>query len=573
LQQFQRGGDLLEAGRGYRRADYGGSYEHDISQYLLYEHIKPYLVKEGYIILNRSGQGGSGVVLSVERNGNNPENIEIPVGTKCILKVIQIEQGGLTTSMVQNEYEIQRKLSDELACVPSILGRLPSHDFSGYEITLESRDPKKYKYYHQKYELTEFYLMEKIVGYELFDCIVKLINGQNTTFNKWWTDLGDNVIKRILWQLVDAIEVIHGQDVIHLDLKPENIMITSPAKGKVKVYIIDYGGSIMRANIRDIDFSNGKFTVQYTAPEINSPQRRKQLKDNYTENAITSYETDHLNWKNLDIWALGAIIWVVSFGAPYPKTGIQANWSKLIPTLTTPLLDQHKANVIDLVELCHPEKSGEYSIYPTFEQIKAHAFFEGVGGAQWVEGDAAGDPAGDAAGDAAGDPSGSETRDQETTRKIRELSEGAEGAEAGAEAVRVAEAEISRLTEERDQRANRRAEQEMITVIRGKPLWTAAEINFIRHKDLIWRPTQKACDRCSTEYGLFTWKHHCRSCGRSICSNCLGSTDITLYAWISSTPGHNWTLGTGGKEKQVCKDCFEHKDKIWYGPTDDAGAL
>ena len=124
-----------------------------------------------------------------------------------------------------------------------------------------------------------------------------------------------------------------------------------------------------------------------------------------------------------------------------------------------------------------------------------------------------------------------------------------------------------------EQREEQRKGQLRINQIRLKPVWTADEINFIRRKDLIWRPTQKACDRCSTEYGLFTREHHCRSCGRNICGTCLGSTKITLHGWISSKVDHNWTLGTGGKEKQVCKDCFEHKDKIWYGPTDDAGAL
>lgn len=66
-------------------------------------------------------------------------------------------------------------------------------------------------------------------------------------------------IEKIVGQLLETIEYIHSGGVLHLDLKPENVMITRVG-GNVK--IIDFGCAYMATE----DTTQG-FTLQYKAPE------------------------------------------------------------------------------------------------------------------------------------------------------------------------------------------------------------------------------------------------------------------------------------------------------------------
>lgn len=52
------------------------------------------------------------------------------------------------------------------------------------------------------------------------------------------------------------------------------------------------------------------------------------------------------------------------------------------------------------------------------------------------------------------------------------------------------------------------------------------------------------CTQCSVEFGIFTRRHHCRSCGKIFCDPC---TSYKAYV-----PGHDYKKGT---KQRVCSDC------------------
>lgn len=125
---------------------------------------------------------------------------------------------------------------------------------------------------------TEALRKEFEIGYDLdHPNIVRYLKYENNTIFQEFIDgvtlrqmLSDNdprltnekFIAKICRQLLDAIAYIHSKGILHLDLKPENIMITrigSNAK------IIDFGCAYSAP-----DNTTTGFTLQYKAPEQNS---------------------------------------------------------------------------------------------------------------------------------------------------------------------------------------------------------------------------------------------------------------------------------------------------------------
>ncbi|CAK4031783.1 fyve zinc finger [Lecanosticta acicola] len=93
-----------------------------------------------------------------------------------------------------------------------------------------------------------------------------------------------------------------------------------------------------------------------------------------------------------------------------------------------------------------------------------------------------------------------------------------------------------------------------------------------RESDVVlppWQPDSEAtkCPVCNTDFGIFFRKHHCRKCGRVICSNCSTHRITIPREYIVHPPSHlhgnpaspsrlgdNPALG-GGAEVRVCNPC------------------
>ncbi len=122
----------------------------------------------------------------------------------------------------------------------------------------------------------------------LYYFVMEYVHGQ--TLKEWLKDgVSKEAIFRILQQIAEALDFVHKEKVIHRDIKPDNIMITS--SGDIK--ILDFGIATRLKNTpyeqNDKDFCG---TIHYIAPELWDSKNNvgaSQATDQYSL-AIVAYE-------------------------------------------------------------------------------------------------------------------------------------------------------------------------------------------------------------------------------------------------------------------------------------------
>ncbi|XP_051986777.1 myosin light chain kinase, smooth muscle [Xyrauchen texanus] len=121
-------------------------------------------------------------------------------------------------------------------------------------------------------------VMEMISGGELFERIV------DEDF-----ELSEREVIKYMLQIIDGVQFIHKQGIVHLDLKPENIMCVNKTGSKIK--LIDFG---LARRIED----SGSLKVLFGTPEFVAPEVI-----NYE---VISYPTD--------MWSIGVICYILVSG-------------------------------------------------------------------------------------------------------------------------------------------------------------------------------------------------------------------------------------------------------------------
>ncbi|CAH1098690.1 unnamed protein product [Psylliodes chrysocephalus] len=136
----------------------------------------------------------------------------------------------------------------------------------------------------------------------------------------------DKTIKKIIKQLVDAVYYLHRHDIVHRDIKMENILITkNPEDPNDELFIklTDFGLSIKKAATGIQGMLRDRVgTIIYMAPEI---------------------LLDHTYSELCDVWSIGVILFTMMYGKfPFMSTSQKELAGKIIsfePEFSTKMID------------------------------------------------------------------------------------------------------------------------------------------------------------------------------------------------------------------------------------------
>ncbi|XP_071023010.1 serine/threonine-protein kinase DCLK1-like [Oncorhynchus clarkii lewisi] len=203
----------------------------------------PVSISERYRVGRTLGDGNFAVVR---------ECVEHSTGREYALKIINKGRRRGKEQMIQNEVAILRRVKH-----PNIV------------LLIEEMDT-----------YSELYLvMELVKGGDLFDAI--------TSTNRYT----ERDASGMLYNLADAIKYLHSLNIVHRDVKPENLLVYEHADGSKSLKLGDFG----LATVVDGPLYTVCGTPTYVAPEII---------------AETGYGL------KVDIWAVGVIAYILLCGFP-----------------------------------------------------------------------------------------------------------------------------------------------------------------------------------------------------------------------------------------------------------------
>ena len=145
-----------------------------------------------------------------------------------------------------------------------------------------------------------YIIMEYINGGTLSYCLKKY----KEKYGKFFSE---EIVQYLMIQIVNAIKYIHNNNIVHRDLKLENIMVNFDNENdklnvhmmKAKIKIIDFG---LSAKLEKGNLYSAVGTMNYAAPQI------LKIFFNKKDAKLTGYN------KEVDIWSLGVLCYEMLIG-------------------------------------------------------------------------------------------------------------------------------------------------------------------------------------------------------------------------------------------------------------------
>nr|XP_010967856.1 serine/threonine-protein kinase 17A [Camelus bactrianus] len=129
---------------------------------------------------------------------------------------------------------------------------------------------------HEVYETPSemILVLEYAAGGEIFD---QCVADRDEAFK-------EEDVQRLMRQILEGVHFLHAHDVIHLDLKPQNILLTSDSPlGDIK--IVDFGLSRIMKDSEELREIMG--TPEYVAPEVLSYEPISMATDMWSIGVLT----------------------------------------------------------------------------------------------------------------------------------------------------------------------------------------------------------------------------------------------------------------------------------------------
>jgi len=122
--------------------------------------------------------------------------------------------------------------------------------------------------------------------------IYEVIDGKDLLelFNSNPSALTENLIRYVFYQVVEVVHRVHLRGVVHLDIKPENVMFDLT---KTQIVLIDFGFSEVFDLKDPISITKKSGSIEYCAPEI--------------------YFESLYDGRFADVWSLGVLLYVLLF--------------------------------------------------------------------------------------------------------------------------------------------------------------------------------------------------------------------------------------------------------------------
>jgi serine/threonine protein kinase len=226
--------------------------------------------------------------------------------------------------------KISRRYTDSSAFMNEIDALLRIYDNGGHPNISGLRD----SYEDQKYY---YLILDLVTGGEMFE---HLIN-----FGAY----SEADAARLMHEIASALAFLHGVGVVHADLKPENLLLSTKNRLDGTIKIIDFGCAV----VDDVEDTQDAYAAE----------KRKSLLKNASSTGTTAYwpperfEMESRANAGTDMWAIGVILYIMLTGVhPFDVDGVSTDEDIKArikadprPPLTDDLVGHLSESAIDLI--------------------------------------------------------------------------------------------------------------------------------------------------------------------------------------------------------------------------------